>query len=179
MGKYSNVHINKSLGRNIYGQDVAERNRIGYCYCQIHPGYLTEAILKEKNCIAHNCRWLKKFEDHNFWVNREERKQGKKENKRLKREVEHNENLILDLLREETEDIQNFCVLAVNKVDDYYMVRCVYLYNNIGYEPRSHLKEAVEYVSEITGFNIQTSFIQNTYQNKKELIRKVKENENK
>lgn len=172
MGKYNHIYVNKGLGRNIYGQDVAERNRIGYCYCQNHPGFLTKAILKEKRCVENNCRYLQKFEDHGYWVAKAKNKEAKQKSKQIKREIKNNENLILELLRDETYDIDDFCILSVEKVDKKYVVRCAYLYKE-NYYFVNKLRNIASSISELNGFYLQFIFIQNTYHNKKEIINKV------
>ena len=169
--KYTNVHINKGLGKNIYGQEVAERNRVGYCYCQTHPGYLTEAIIKEKNCLGNNCRYLQKFEDHRFWVERKKTKDARNK----KKEREKNEKLILDEFRKATYDIEGFAVTSVNQEDDHYIARCVYVYNANPYFV-DKIDKVLSTISNSTGFKIKAFFIQNTYANRKEIYKRVRDN---
>jgi hypothetical protein len=90
----------------------------------------------------------------------------------MKREIKNNENLILELLRDETYDIDDFCVLSVEKVEGRYIVRCAYLYKE-NYYFVNKLKNIASSIPELAGFYLQFTFIQNTYSNKKEIINKV------
>ena len=57
---------------------------VGYCHCKHHSGYLTAALLREKDCLAKRCLYLEKHEDHPFWI------QLQKENeKREKEKAKH------------------------------------------------------------------------------------------
>ncbi len=47
---------------------IKETKLIGYCHCKHHSGYLTAALLREKDCLAKRCLYLEKHEDHPFWI---------------------------------------------------------------------------------------------------------------
>ncbi len=173
MGRYTNVYVNKGLGRNIYGQDVAERHRVAYCYCKTHPGYLTVAIMKQKNCVANNCIFLQKNEEHQYWVQKEKHKQEKKEGKRLKKEIENNTKLILNKIRNATLSVDGFAALSVNEENSTYIVRCVYVYRETE-SFKNRILNIIQNIDDIAEFNIKIVYIENTFYKKKAIYDKVR-----
>jgi hypothetical protein len=173
MSTYKNVYVNKTLGKNIFGQDVAERNRIGYCYCKTHPGYITKAILKEKKCIENKCYFFKKCENAHYWVEKEKIKQKRKEGKLLKKEIENNENLILTEIRDATLHVDGFAALSVNEENGIYIVRCVYVYRETE-SFKNRILNIVLNIDKIAEFDIKTVYIENTFYKKKAIYDKVR-----
>ena len=54
----------------------------GMCTHGSHKGYLSVKALKEHECLRKQCPYLKKFENHDYWKQREvikARKKAKKE----------------------------------------------------------------------------------------------------
>ena len=66
------------------GQTTKER-AVGYCHNPKHMGYLSKNNLKQHKCLAKNCMYLHKYEDRQFWKDREKRKADKKARKRDER----------------------------------------------------------------------------------------------
>jgi len=54
---------------------------IGYCWCSIHKGYLTVPLLRQHDCLGKQCRFLQRFDDTPFWVERAKMKTKRKEGK--------------------------------------------------------------------------------------------------
>ena len=58
----------------IDGNACKEEQRIGYCWSEIHRGYLTVRLMKEHQCCERNCRHFQKYEDAQYWKQKEKRK---------------------------------------------------------------------------------------------------------
>lgn len=54
----------------------------GYCWNKIHRGLLSVKLLKKHKCLQKHCEFLQKYEDHEFWINRERIQQLRKERKK-------------------------------------------------------------------------------------------------
>ena len=59
-------------------------------YCNLHYTFLTITQLKSKQCLRKQCKHLQKIETHQFWIDREAKKQAKKEKKEWNKYVEQN-----------------------------------------------------------------------------------------
>lgn len=40
---------------------------VGYCSNESHKGYVTVEIIKQHKCDTRQCRFFKKFEEHQYW----------------------------------------------------------------------------------------------------------------
>jgi hypothetical protein len=60
---------------------VKEKNIVGFCLCDRHRGYITRTNLKNHDCIAKKCPFLRKKKDNPYWENvkifKDKRKQQK------------------------------------------------------------------------------------------------------
>lgn len=66
------------------GQTLKER-AIGYCHNPKHMGYLSLKNMKNHKCLAKQCRYLHKYEDHPYWAEKERKKAEKKARKKGER----------------------------------------------------------------------------------------------
>lgn len=66
--------------RYFVGQTTKER-AVGYCHNPNHRGYLSRKNLKNHECLKKQCKYLHKYEDHKFWIDREKKKADKKARK--------------------------------------------------------------------------------------------------
>ena len=74
------MDINKTqMLHGIYGSQVSRNKAVGYCYC--HCAALTVKTLKNHNCLSKQCNALKKYEDHDFWRQQQQRKEWRKARK--------------------------------------------------------------------------------------------------
>jgi len=48
---------------------------VGYCNCNTHKGYLSTTLLKQHECLQKQCPFLEAFETHEFWREKERKKQ--------------------------------------------------------------------------------------------------------
>ena len=64
----------------LYGSQISRSKAVGFC--RHHQAALTAKTLKQHECLKKNCNALKKYEEHSYWIEREVKKQRKKENRR-------------------------------------------------------------------------------------------------
>ena len=63
----------------LYGSHISRSKAVGYCYH--HCAALTVKTLKAHECLKKQCNALKKYENHDYWRQREVIKERKKANK--------------------------------------------------------------------------------------------------
>ena len=63
----------------LYGSQISRNKAVGYCYC--HKAALTVKTMKGHECLKKQCDALKKYEDHDFWRQHEQKKELKKARK--------------------------------------------------------------------------------------------------
>ena len=61
--------------------NVTNKKPVGYCCCKLHPGYISQNLLKEKQCLQKSCACLTKNENHPYWKKRDRIKALKKAKK--------------------------------------------------------------------------------------------------
>ena len=67
---------------NFFKGQPTKENAVGYCHNPKHRGYLSKKNLKNHKCLAKECRYLHKYEDRQFWIDREKKKADKKARKK-------------------------------------------------------------------------------------------------
>ena len=70
---------NTQMLYGLYGSHINRNKAVGYCYH--HKAALTVKALKGHECLKKQCNSLKKYEEHNYWHQREIMKLRRKENK--------------------------------------------------------------------------------------------------
>ena len=63
----------------LYGSHISRSKAVGYC--RHHCAALTAKTLKGHECLKKQCGALKKYEDHDFWRQHEQRKELRKARK--------------------------------------------------------------------------------------------------
>lgn len=54
---------------------------VAYCHCNAHKGNISVKTLKKHECLRKQCPYLEKYEDHDYWRQRQTLKDKKKEKK--------------------------------------------------------------------------------------------------
>ena len=67
------------LVKGLYGSEFDKSKACGYC--RHHHKYLTVKQVKQHNCLGKQCWHLQKYEQHDWWRQREVIKQKRKEKK--------------------------------------------------------------------------------------------------
>lgn len=65
----------------LYGSCISRNKACAYCYH--HKCHLTVKMLKQHECLKKQCHALKKHEEHNYWKQRERKKELKNAHKYL------------------------------------------------------------------------------------------------
>ena len=74
------MDINKTeMLHGLYGSQVSRAKAVGYC--KLHNAALTVKTLKCHECLRKQCNALKRYEEHDYWRQREVLKARKKANK--------------------------------------------------------------------------------------------------
>lgn len=74
------MDINKTeMLRGLYGSQVSRAKAVGFC--KKHCAALTVKTLKCHECLRKQCNALKKYDEHDYWRQREVVKARKKANK--------------------------------------------------------------------------------------------------
>ena len=63
----------------LYGSQINRNKAVGYC--RYHCAALTVKTLKGHGCLGKQCDALKKYEDHDYWRQHEQRKELRKARK--------------------------------------------------------------------------------------------------
>lgn len=63
----------------LYGSHVNRSKAVGYC--RHHCAALTVKTLKGHECLKKQCNALKKYEEHDYWRQREQKKEWRKSRK--------------------------------------------------------------------------------------------------
>lgn len=155
---------------DINGKHCSEGKRIGYCWSKCHRGYITKAILDEHKCIEKKCDAFQKYDDAQYWKEKEKQRQKRKEYKNEKKAIKEKENYILSLFREATKNFEDFAVTSVCKENNTYKVNFV----KIGFVSLTEIANSVR--KKIGGGRIQLNEIKTTNARKRILIEKYKTN---
>lgn len=67
---------------NFFNGQTRKDRAVGYCHNPKHMGFLSVKNLKLHKCLAKQCRYLHKYEDRQFWIDREKKKADKKARKK-------------------------------------------------------------------------------------------------
>ena len=63
----------------LYGSQINRSKAVGYC--RRHSAALTVRTLKHHECLNKQCFHLKKYEEHDYWRQHEQKKMWRKSNK--------------------------------------------------------------------------------------------------
>ena len=143
----------------------APERQVGYCWCELHPGYLHKHLMDEHQCVERKCEHFEKFKDSEYWKRKakikEDRIAGKLEKKRIEQ--------LCTSIYQEFENIfvnnSNIAILNVEHLNGTYITRLV----TIGHEGTSDIVKSIERKYQV---KIKVVYVQNTYQFRKELIQK-------
>ena len=69
------------LVNGLYGARFEKSRAVGFCHH--HKCHLTSRQVKAHECLQKQCNALQKYEDHEWWRQRELHKQRKKANKQI------------------------------------------------------------------------------------------------
>ena len=70
---------NVEMLNGLYGSQISKNRAVGYC-CY-HNAALTVKTMKGHECLKKQCDALKKYSEHDFWRQHEQKKERRKANK--------------------------------------------------------------------------------------------------
>ena len=65
----------------LYGSQISKNRAVGYCH--YHKAALTVKTMKGHECLKKQCDALKKYEEHDFWRQHEQKKERRKAKKHM------------------------------------------------------------------------------------------------
>lgn len=68
--KYDTYNSVSSRGKTYMNGQTNKDNAIAYCHHENHIGYLNENLMKKHKCLEKQCRYLEKYEDKHYWIQR-------------------------------------------------------------------------------------------------------------
>ena len=72
---------NAEMLNGLYGSVISKNRAVGYCHH--HKAALTVKTMKYKECLKKQCNALKKYEEHDFWRQHEQKKQLRRARKKM------------------------------------------------------------------------------------------------
>lgn len=78
---------NTQMLHGLSGSKVTRSKAVGYC--RYHCAALTVKTLKGHKCLGKQCNALKKYEDHDFWRQHEQKKELRRNRKQLLSQYYH------------------------------------------------------------------------------------------
>lgn len=148
----------------IDGNACKEEQRIGYCWSEIHRGYLTVRLMKEHQCCERNCRHFQKYEDAQYWKQKEKRKSEKKKAKEIEKQNERDKQLILEKVRELTKEDNDFFAIGVEKERNTYIIRYIRF-------EKVDITKYIKLFKEVLGVSIFLKEIKTNYESKLNILK--------
>ena len=159
----------KRIYRMINGAPLCAQSKlVGYCWCDIHPGYLHKHLIDEHQCIERHCEYFEKFKNSEYWQRKAKIKENRKAAKLEKKYIEQICQSINQDLKTIFANNSNIAFLNIEYANGVYVARFV----TIGFEGTYDIVQSIAQKYKV---KIKISYIQNTYKFRKELIKKKNE----
>ena len=139
--------------------------QVGYCWCELHPGFLHKHLMDKHQCVDRHCEYFEKFKDSEYWKRKAKLKENRLAGKLEKKSVEQTCQLIYEDLENTFVNNSNIAILNVEYDNGNYVARFV----TIGFEGTADIVKTVAKKHKV---KIKMAYVQNTYQFRKELIQK-------
>ena len=160
---------NKRLLQMVGGGPLcSEGKRVGYCWYDLHKGYLTKKLMDEHECLKKKCFFFEKFNDAPYWKYRNDIKKKREERRALADERSGKCKAILDRFRVLCKSFEGFAVadVAYDEKSDTFRVRYVALkFVDLG--------KVIKKVEKEFGVKIYAYPVRNGYEMKKMTIEKL------
>lgn len=156
--------MGKRTFRMIDGSQLCNpENQVGYCWCDLHPGFLSKSLLKQHECCERECRHFEKFVDAPYWQRKQELKEKLLEAKKRARYIKLTSEALANDINKMLENNMNMALLGVEHSDQVYILRFVCI-------DRCDTHDLLWHLSKKYKVRIKTRFIQNTYEFRKQLL---------
>ena len=111
--------------RTITGNECANTKCVGFCWNEVHRGYLTKKQMEQHQCLEKNCHRFEKIETAPYWAQQTAKKQTRKDGKQTKKQAINEADEFLAKIRELTINDFNFYPVACELKDNTYEVRII------------------------------------------------------
>ena len=111
--------------RTITGNECQSTKCVGFCWNEVHRGYLTKKQMDQHQCLAKGCHRFEKIETAPYWAQQAAKRQTRKEGKHIKKQAISEADEFLVKIRELTINDFNFYPVACELKDNTYEVRII------------------------------------------------------
>ena len=111
--------------RTITGHEASNTKCVGFCWNEVHRGYLTKKQMDQHRCLEKGCHRFEKIETAPYWVQQSAKKQSRKDGKQIKKQAVNEADEFLAKIRELTINDFNFYPVACELKDNTYEVRII------------------------------------------------------
>lgn len=154
--------------RTITGNESACTKCIGFCWNEVHRGYLTKKQMEQHQCLEKNCHRFEKIETAPYWAHQIIKKQDRKDGKQAKKQAANEADKFLEKIRELTINDFNFYPVACELKKDIYEVRV------INFQPFAYSQYLALFVPFAKGRRIHFTTIKADKERKQQIIDKQK-----
>lgn len=109
----------------ISGKKCTKGQAIGYCWSDLHKGFLTKQLMEQHECLKKQCPGFQKFPEAPYWVQKEKNRRKKLIAKAKKKEIEERKELYLKKIRELTIEDKDFYAVSIEKENGVFIVRFI------------------------------------------------------
>lgn len=110
---------------------------VGCCHNAIHPGKMTEKMMKQHDCIGKQCRFFEKYEKSTYWLQQKQKQAEKANRKKLKQQEQLRQQAHAEKLLAFHKDLQCFAeqcgydmkIVSV-KQESTYVYKVLYVSGN-------------------------------------------------
>lgn len=156
--------MGKRRFRMIDGSQLCNpEHQVGYCWCDLHPGFLSKSLLKQHECCERECRHFEKFQDAPYWQRKQEIKEKRLEAKRRAQYIKSISESMLCDINEALKNNENMALLGIEHKDATYILRFVCI-------NRCDTHDLVWHLARKYKVRIKTQLVQNTYEFRKKLL---------
>lgn len=154
--------------RTITGNESTCAKCIGFCWNEVHRGYLTKKQMEQHQCLEKNCHRFEKIETAPYWAHQTIKKQDRKDGKQAKKQAANEADKFLEKIRELTANDFNFYPVACELKKDIYEVRV------INFQPFTYSQYLALFVPFAKGRRIHFTTIKADEERKQQIIDKHK-----
>jgi len=111
--------------RTITGNESPYTKCVGFCWNEVHRGYLTKKQMDQHQCLEKNCHRFDKIETAPYWAQQIAKRENRKDGKQAKKQAADEADKFLEKIRELTINDLNFYPIACELKDNTYEVRII------------------------------------------------------
>lgn len=156
---------------DIDGKKCQEEQRVGYCWSEMHRGYLTLPLMREHQCIEKGCKHFQKYEQAPHWRIKEKRRAQRKQTQAQEKEKQQKLQSILNTIRALTKEDQDFFAISVEEGTGLYRHQYIVRFIKFGWVDINYY---VKLLKQRCNVSIYLQEIKNTHENKMQILKAQK-----